>query len=594
MPSLLSGSLLNTSSPTGYANIKNLQFQLGPTPSTSTGYTLIANSSSQITYVSSLGNLQFFSGTVYSNIPDRNIVFIGTGTGSVLVRGTQTNLSTSTGVLIVQGGIGISQGLYTGKDINVNGLTIGQGYQGVNNIVITAKANTLTNNSPDGENNIVLGYSALSGLSSAEKSIAIGRNALSSGTSIINTIAIGDGSLYASGTISQIPIGNISAISTGTATIVTVINHNITTGTTVVINNVIGTIPVNNITYTVKVITTNTFQLYQYGDVTFLFPISSTGTYTSGGIASHPVYATSNIAIGIDAGAKLINGQQNFFIGEQAGANFTSGSYNYFFGYDVATNMTNGNNNISINGKNMIDGVDNQINIGAVFYYNGAGYTVFNSDVGMGLGDDATDTTSTGALNLFGGLGVDGSVFVGNNLNVSGSGSITLTPVGTGTVTINPSTTGTMDNIIIGQTTPAGATFTNLVLQIGLVNSTVDAFNPTSGALVVQGGVGINKHLYVGQGITATVATITSTVAANSTTNGALTVAGGVGVQGSIYSADGNPQLNNLLYSPTVTVSPTPPSNPKVGQFWINSSNYAEYQWINDNGNQIWIQIAQL
>ena len=101
MPSLLSGSLLNTSSPTGFANPRQLQYQLGPTPNTSTGFTLIANSSSQITYVSSLGNLQFFSGTVYSNIPDRNIVFIGTGTGSVLVQGTQTNLSTSTGVLTV-------------------------------------------------------------------------------------------------------------------------------------------------------------------------------------------------------------------------------------------------------------------------------------------------------------------------------------------------------------------------------------------------------------------------------------------------------------------------------------------------------------
>ena len=592
MPSLLSGSLVNSSSPSGYANIKNLQFQLGPTPTTSTGYTVIANSSSQISYASSLGNLQFTSGTVYSNVPNKNVVFIGTGSASVLVQGTQTNVNTMTGVLVVQGGIGIGQGLYTGQDIHVNGLLIGPGYQGVNNIVITAKANTGTYDLPDGENNVVIGYSALQGLSSAESSIAIGRYALSSGTGIVKTIAIGDSSLQSLGTISELPIGNVTAISLGVNTIVTVPNHGISSGTSVLLTSLSGTIQLNNVTFTVKVLTTNTFQLYQYGDVNFLFPINSTGygAYTGNGFASQPLTADSNIAIGVGAGANLITGHQNFFLGEQAGANFTSGSYNYFFGYDVSSNMTHGSNNLSFNGKNMVDGQNDQINLGSVMYYNGQGYTVFNSDVGMGLGDDATDTTSTGALNLFGGLGVNGSVFIGNNLNVSGGGTVTLTPVGTGTVIINPvTTTGTIDNTIIGSIIPSSATFTNI-----LINSGVDTKGPTSGSLHVTGGVGVEKHLNVGLGLTATVATITSTVGASSTNTGALQVVGGLGVGGSIYSNDGNPALNNLLYSPTVTIASSPPNNPLPGQFWINSANYAEYQWVVDQGNGFWIQIAQL
>lgn len=647
MPGLLSGSALNPSSPTGYANLSNVQYKLGPTPTTSTGYTLIANTNSQATYQSSLGNIQFSLGSMFSNIPNQPIILIGTGTSNIIIAGTQTNVSTNSGALVVQGGIGISAGLYTGNDINVNGLTIGQGYRGINNIVITAVA-TATQAQPNGQNSIIIGYSALAGLNSSENSIAIGRYALSSGTNLINNIAVGDSSLYSSGTIPGFFVGNITAVATGTSTVITVANHNLSTGTQIIINCVVGTTQLNGNVFQIKPLTVNTFQLYPITDPNFIYPINSTGysTYVSSGTVNTVILSASNIAMGTNAGYNFYNGQQNFFLGNNAAQNFTTGSYNFFIGYSVSNNMTNGNNNISFNGKNMVDGQDNQINFGSVFYYNGGGYLALNADTGVGLGDDSTSTVS-GAFNVYGGAGVSGSLYVGANLNVSNTGTITLTPGATGTVTIISGNTGTLDNMVIGTNFAQSANFTHVT-----INNTATSISTITGALTVVGGVGIGSNLYIGgvgvnsQSVSTTTGvlvlannggvgiggnaniggyltvkgntTITnnlivgnnvnitnnlyvsdmvfvlSTTTAVSTVTGALQVAGGVGVQGSIYSNDGNPLQNNLLYTPKVTVSTTNPPNPKIGDFWINTSNYAEYQWINDNGNTFWIQIAQL
>jgi hypothetical protein len=647
MPGLLSGSALNPSSPTGYANLSNVQYKLGSTPTTSTGYTLIANTNSQATYQSSLGNIQFSLGSMFSNIPNQPIILIGTGTSNIIIAGTQTNVSTNSGALVVQGGIGISAGLYTGNDINVNGLTIGQGYRGINNIVITAVA-TATQAQPNGQNSIIIGYSALAGLNSSENSIAIGRYALSSGTNLINNIAVGDSSLYSSGTIPGFFVGNITAVATGTSTVITVANHNLSTGTQIIINCVVGTTQLNGNVFQIKPLTVNTFQLYPITDPNFIYPINSTGysTYVSSGTVNTVILSASNIAMGTNAGYNFYNGQQNFFLGNNAAQNFTTGSYNFFIGYSVSNNMTNGNNNISFNGKNMVDGQDNQINFGSVFYYNGGGYLALNADTGVGLGDDSTSTVS-GAFNVYGGAGVSGSLYVGANLNVSNTGTITLTPGATGTVTIISGNTGTLDNMVIGTNFAQSANFTHVT-----INNTATSISTITGALTVVGGVGIGSNLYIGgvgvnsQSVSTTTGvlvlannggvgiggnaniggyltvkgntTITnnlivgnnvnitnnlyvsdmvfvlSTTTAVSTVTGALQVAGGVGVQGSIYSNDGNPLQNNLLYTPKVTVSTTNPPNPKIGDFWINTSNYAEYQWINDNGNTFWIQIAQL
>ena len=90
---------------------------------------------------------------------------------------------------------------------------------------------------------------------------------------------------------------------------------------------------------------------------------------------------------------------------------------------------------------------------------------------------------------------------------------------------------------------------------------------------------------------------ITSNTASTSTTTGALTVAGGLGVSGSVYSADGNPSLGKLLYSPQVYFGDPPdvnPINPKVGEVWIIPSIGAALQYVQDGTSTVWIQFTTL
>jgi len=619
MPLLVSGSQKNSSSPSGFTNLSQAQNQLGPTPTTSTGYTLVATSGSLITYVSSLGNLQFDKGAIYSNVPDQNINIVGTGTSTVIISGSQVNLSPTTGVLVVNGGIGIANGLYTGDDINVNGITIGQGYKGSNNIVLTGVAATQTNSVDfDGENSIAIGWSALLGLQSAQNSIAIGRYALSSGTNLTNTIAIGDSSLQRVGTVSTVLVGAINKITTGTTTTVTVINHGLTTGSSIIISGVTGSLGtnLNGKNYLVDAISANTLTLY-----TFVFPnddyslatnsiyslirgvnktidSSSFGTGSvTAGFVSRSIVTYSNVAFGNASGKSFYNGQRNFFLGDTAAPNLTTGSFNFFLGYAVSSNMRTGNNNVSINSKLIRDGQDNQVGIGGIFYFDGVGKTSLSSTVFVGDPSYYNEATSsfnnTGALQVYGGAGIKGSVFVGSNLNATGSNAlIVLAPVDDGTVTINPKNViGTIDNMIIGQTVPQTAVFTTAT-----INSSLDSISTSSGALRVVGGVGVGKNVYVGSRLDTNTINARSTAAATSTTNGAVTVAGGMGVQGSIYSQDGNPDENKLLYSPRVTVSTSTPSAlvSHIGDFWINSKTLAEYQYIKDGTSTFWIQIAQL
>ena len=259
-----------------------------------------------------------------------------------------------------------------------------------------------------------------------------------------------------------------------------------------------------------------------------------------------PVYvsnnAQKNIAIGTKAGSGLRTGAQNFFIGDNAAPNFTTGSFNFFIGPDVAQNMTYGNGIIAIGSDNLIDGIDDQINIGSVFYYNGDGYLQLNGDVGLGLGFVATSTqdaalavlggvgiseniiigsvvestaTTNGAMILLGGAGIGGSVFIGGGLDVSkGNKNVNLSPVGGnviitptlgGGLTIYPNASGNMDNVNIGNNTPANGIFTTVK-----VTTTATSTSTNTGALQVVGGVGINGNMFIKGLITGSITTATN------------------------------------------------------------------------------------
>jgi hypothetical protein len=90
----------------------------------------------------------------------------------------------------------------------------------------------------------------------------------------------------------------------------------------------------------------------------------------------------------------------------------------------------------------------------------------------------SSTSTNTGALRVSGGVGISGTLFVGNTTTIT---------------------------------------------------STANSTSTTTGALVVTGGVGIGGALFVGN-----TTTITSTASSTSTTTGALVVTGGVGIGGNL------------------------------------------------------------
>jgi hypothetical protein len=126
MPGLISGSTLRRGGSGQFINLANAQPQLPPTPSTSTGFTLITSNTLVTTYSSSLGNIQFSSSTAYSNIPGQSLTLVGTGTTSVHISGGTTATSTTTGALVVDGGVGIRDNLYVGGKTILRNLTVEQ------------------------------------------------------------------------------------------------------------------------------------------------------------------------------------------------------------------------------------------------------------------------------------------------------------------------------------------------------------------------------------------------------------------------------------------------------------------------------------
>ena len=126
MPGLISGSTLRRGGSGQFINLANAQPQLPPTPSTSTGFTLITSDTLVTTYSSSLGNIEFNSGTMYSNVVGQPIRLIGTGTTSIQVSGGTATTSTNTGALVVNGGVGIRDDLFVGGNTTLKKLTLNE------------------------------------------------------------------------------------------------------------------------------------------------------------------------------------------------------------------------------------------------------------------------------------------------------------------------------------------------------------------------------------------------------------------------------------------------------------------------------------
>jgi hypothetical protein len=187
--------------------------------------------------------------------------------------------------------------------------------------------------------------------------------------------------------------------------------------------------------------------------------------------------------------------------------------------------------------------------------------TVFNANATtLNIGQAAT-TVSLGATS--------GTTSVRNALTVGGAftassgaaaispanANVVLSPTGTGVVTINPATLGTINNMSVGASTRSTGAFTTLTANgITTVTSTQASSSVDTGALQVDGGVGINGAIFAGSiqdtpigsstRNTGAFTTLTSNAAttftqgtgSTSTTTGTLVVTGGVGISERLYA----------------------------------------------------------
>lgn len=126
MALLLSGSVRNKSSPNGYTNLTQVQYQLGNSPTTGTGYTIVVINGIA-TQTNSLGNLTFLDGAITSNAPGGNITINPTGTGTVTINGPVNIPSLTTNLKIpVRAATTSSVDIFAAPNV-VDGITLVQG-----------------------------------------------------------------------------------------------------------------------------------------------------------------------------------------------------------------------------------------------------------------------------------------------------------------------------------------------------------------------------------------------------------------------------------------------------------------------------------
>ena len=512
MPSLLSGSTLRSGGSGDFIKLADAMPQLPATDTTLTGFTIATDPVLRTSYRSSLGFVEFYTASMYSALPEGTIRILATGS-------TFLSTTTQTGNLVVQGGIGVGGNMHVEYDVVVNGVTIGRGWEGQNNIIMRGVAETPLNNFNNGQSSIAIGDSSLLGLDTANRVIAIGRYALTSGTSVSDSIAIGDNALKAIGSVDSHFAGIIVTASIANPVVLEVIGHGLTTGTQVVINDATGMLDLNDSYYWINVLTTTTFALYTDNILSQPLDGNLFSPYAGGGRVGRTLYRSNNIGIGSRAAEKLIDGQKNFFFGDSIAKNLTTGSSNIIIGSDVAGNITEVSGIISIGSDNLVNGRDNQVAIGSVFYYDGTGTSTINADTEIGIGAQST-STNTGGLRVIGGAGIQRNLHVGEELHVTSSTFFTGDVLPTTTTTNLGSPSAPFNALYLKGTTlflstvtlksansldfkvesPAGfvrQTVGNLTLNSGLASTGIN-----DGSLVVTGGAAVQGDFNIGGALT--------------------------------------------------------------------------------------------
>jgi hypothetical protein len=192
---------------------------------------------------------------------------------------------------------------------------------------------------------------------------------------------------------------------------------------------------------------------------------------------------------------------------------------------------------------------------------------------------NTTDSVSsvTGAVITAGGLGVAKALYVGttifeNNVRIISAAGSNLSKTGnTLDVVSNPTFSGvtTITNTTDSVSSATGAVIIAGGLGVakslyigGILNvvSTTESSNTTSGSVIISGGTGIAKSLYVGGTLN-----VVSTTESSNTTTGSVIISGGAGIAKNLYVG------GNIVVSGNISGNVATPTLTALAQVNIDS-----------------------
>jgi hypothetical protein len=455
------------------------------------------------------------------------------------VVGTSSSVNSTTGALVVAGGVGIGENTNIGGNAIVSGTATFQ-----DTLTMGVGATNYTFPTERGSTDQVLVHSSSGGLlfTTIETGSSVGIATLPGQYNLLKTVGTGNDVEPTSVIVSETDdLSGMNTLSTtGPATVGGVLrvesnasSTNTTTGSVIVAGgvgvgenvNAGGSMVVDGVTDLVNTLTIGT------GSTSYTFP-TIRGTFnqmlfmsTGGSIIMQTPSETID-----DVNAPSIFGTDNRLIR-------TSGTDRDVESTDVILSDTGG-----ITGINDL-GVDNEATIGG---------TLTLTSV------TSSTTDATGALVLTGGLGI------AENLNVGGDTGLVGVVNVNNTTESNDTTSGAL--VVDGGVGVAGDVYVGGEIAAGdldlgntnlTMSSTTASTDSATGALVVDGGTGIGGDVNIGNDVdidgalTPGSLTVTDATSSTSNTTGALTIAGGVGIVENL-------NLGGLMNVNNVTSSTTP------------------------------------
>ncbi|KAJ3225501.1 hypothetical protein HDU81_007914 [Chytriomyces hyalinus] len=449
------------------------------------------------------------SGEFESNLTDFNFrtvdtvpfvtVNINKETGYLSVYQTDTATANNTGALQVYGGGSVTKDFWVGGNTSV-----------VGNLTVSGSIST-TGNSPVTFSNTTNSTSPSTGGVVLYGGLGIAKNVFIAGiTDITNTTAstsTTDGALVVAGGIgiggNSTFGGIISIVNTTDSTSSGISPPSFITesvGTRIILSSALDT---SSVDYSIGIDTNSMWSAIPQNNATFAFDwyAGETVAMALNGLGNLTVNGTADTT-SISSGALVVAGGAGFAKSVSIGTSLfvQSGSWTSSTGNDVYINAnddsvflrnTTGSNSGEFE-SNLTDFNFRTVDTVPFVTVN------INKETGY-LSVYQTDTATannTGALQVYGGGSVTKDFWVGGNTTV----------VGNLTVSGSISTTGS-----------SPVTFSN----------TTNSTSPSTGGVVLYGGLGIAKNVFI-----AGITDITNTTASTSTTDGALVVAGGIGIGG--------------------------------------------------------------